>query len=280
MSLLPVVARILASRGLPGEEIERLKGLQFADSGHGYDPFGLHRDFVGLGEALTRRLYENYFRVISVGHEHIPSVGPAVLAANHSGAVPFDSAMIWTDVVRNTNPPRVPRPVADHFVPMIPIIGTLFARAGMVGGSRGNARTLLERGEMLLIHPEGVPGVAKHFKDRYRLQEWRVGHVELAIRHGAPVIPIAVVGAEEQMPQVGRIPIEVLSMPFIPVTLTPFPLPVRYHIYYGEPMPFHEQYPPEAADDPAVVREAAAQVKAKVQAMLDHGVASRKGIFA
>jgi 1-acyl-sn-glycerol-3-phosphate acyltransferase len=280
MSLLPAVIRILTTRGLEPEEIQRLQGLRFADAGHGYDPFGLHRDYVALGELLTKKLYESYFRVQSSGHEHIPTTGAAVLAANHSGAIPFDSAMVWTDVVRRTNPPRVPRPVADHFVPMIPVIGTLFARAGMVGGSRGNARTLLERGELLLIHPEGVPGIAKSFKDRYRLQDWRVGHVELAIRHKAPVIPVAVVGAEEQMPQIGRIPIEVLSLPFIPLTLTPFPLPVRYYIRYGAPIAFHDRFPPEAADDPAIVREAAAEVKAQVQSMLDAGVRSRPGIFA
>lgn len=280
MSLLPALARLIASRTLPREEIERLQDLEFADSGHGYDAFGLHRDFVALGESITKGLYESYFRVKSTGHEHIPRTGPAVLAANHSGAVPIDSAMIWADVVRHTNPPRVPRPVADHFVPMIPVIGTFFARAGMVGGSRGNARTLLERGEMLLIHPEGVPGVSKAFRDRYKLQDWRVGHVELAIRHRAPVVPVALVGAEEQMPQVGRIPISVLSMPFLPLTLSPIPLPVRYYIFYGPPLNFHDRFPPEAADDPGVVREAAAEVKAAVQAMLNAGVKARPGVFA
>lgn len=276
--MLQALARLAAST-LPTAERERLKGLVFADAGHGYDPFGLHPDFVAFGEALTAPLYDRYFRVESAGHEHIPATGAAVLAANHSGAVPFDSAMIWTDVVRHTNPPRVPRPVADHFVPMIPVIGIVFARGGMVGGSRGNARTLLERGELLLIHPEGVPGIAKSFKLRYQLQDWRVGHVELAIRHSAPVIPVAVVGAEEQMPQIGRIPISVAGLPFIPVTLTPFPLPVKYHIRYGAPIPVHELYTPDQADDPAAVREAAALVKRAVQGMLDEGLKTRAGVF-
>lgn len=276
--MLSAIARLVAHT-LPEAERERLRALHFADAGHGYDPFGLHPDFVAFGEAITAPLYERYFRVESTGHAHIPADGPAVLAANHSGAVPFDSAMIWADVVRHTNPPRVPRPVADHFVPMIPVVGIVFARGGMVGGSRGNARTLLERGELLLIHPEGVPGIAKPFRLRYQLQDWRVGHVELAIRHSAPVIPVAVVGAEEQMPQVGRIPISVLGMPFIPITLTPLPLPVKYRIQYGEPIPVHQMYHPDQADDPAVVQEAAALVKRAVQAMLDEGVRTRGGVF-
>lgn len=276
--MLPALARLFAST-LPEAERERLRNLTFADAGHGYDPFGLHPDFVAFGEAITAPLYNRYFRVESSGHENIPATGAAVLAANHSGAIPFDSAMIWADVVRHTNPPRVPRPVADHFVPMIPIIGILFARGGMVGGSRGNARTLLERGELLLIHPEGVPGIAKSFKLRYQLQDWRVGHVELAIRHGAPVIPVAVVGAEEQMPQIGRIPISIAGMPFIPVTITPLPMPVKYHIRYGAPIPVHELYTPDQADDPASVREAAALVKKTVQQMIDEGLKQRAGIF-
>ncbi len=280
MPSIPSVAQLLAAALLPEAEKKRLERLLYSDAGHGYDPFGLHPDYVAFGEVLTAPLYDRYFRVKSKGHEHIPKKGAAVLAANHSGAVPVDGMMIWTDVLRNTEPPRVARAVADHFVPMIPMIGTLFARGGMVGGSRGNARTLLENGELLMIFPEGVPGIAKHFKDRYRLQDWRVGHVELAIRHGAPVVPVGVVGAEEQMPQIGRIPIQVAGLPFIPITLTPLPLPVRYHILYGPPIPVHEEYRPDHADDPSAVREAAARVKAAVQALVDQGLSERTGIFS
>lgn len=280
MPPIPSVASLIASALLPEDERKRLERLVYANAGHGYDPFGLHPDFVAFGEVLTAPLYERYFRVRSAGHEHIPKKGAAVLAANHSGAVPVDGMMLWADVLRNTNPPRVARAVADHFVPMLPMIGTLFARGGMVGGSRGNARTLLENGELLMIFPEGVPGIAKHFKDRYHLQDWRVGHVELAIRHRAPVVPVGIVGAEEQMPQIGRIPIQVAGLPFIPITLTPIPLPVRYHIRYGPPIPVHEEYRPDHADDPAAVREAAARVKAAVQALLEQGLAERTGIFS
>jgi 1-acyl-sn-glycerol-3-phosphate acyltransferase len=280
MSMLPLAARMFAASQLDPAARERVSRVAYNDAGHGYDPFGLHPDFVAFGLALTAGLYDRWFRVESSGHVNIPARGGGVLAANHSGAIPFDSAMIWQDVLRHTEPPRVPRPVADHFVPMIPVIGTLFARAGMVGGSRRNASALLEGGDLLLIHPEGVPGIAKHFRDRYKLQEWRVGHVELAIRHRVPVIPTAVVGAEEQMPQIGRIPISMFGLPFIPVTASPFPLPVRYHIRYGAPIAVHQEYTVDQSDDPAVVREAAARVKAAVQALIDGMLAERTGIFA
>ena len=279
MPVPPHIARVISSwLGGPGASV-RADRLAFADAGHGFDQFGLHPDFVAMGSSLVAPLYDRYFRVVSHGAEHIPKSGPAVLAANHSGSIPVDGAMLWTDVYRQTDPPRIPRPVADYFVSTLPVISTLFARCGVVGGSRGNARALLEAGELLMIFPEGVPGIGKHFSQRYRLQEWRQGHCELAIRHGAPVVPVGIVGAEEQMPQIARVPLPFSPIPYLPITATPLPLPVRYHIWYGEPIRLDRDYRPEDADDPEKVRAAAARVKAAGQALLDRGKKERKGIF-
>lgn len=278
MPFPPFVARVVSS-ALGGPAVrDRAHRLSFNDAGHGYDVFGLNADFAALGETLASPIYDKYFRVQSHGHENIPKTGPAVLACNHSGTLPFDGAMIWVDVYRHTDPPRVPRPIADYFVPSLPIVGTLFARCGMVGGSRGNVKALLEGGQLLLIFPEGTPGIGKPWSERYKLQEWRQGHCELAIRYGAPVVPVAVVGAEEQMPQIGRIPLP-SPLPYLPISATPFPLPVKYHVYYGEPIRINEEFTPEEADDPAIVKEAAARVKAAVQALIDRGLKERKGIF-
>ncbi len=282
MPVPPFVARSLAASALGAEEVERLASVHFHDAGHGYDAFGMHPAFIGLGAAIASPLYERWFRVLSYGAENIPPHGAAILAANHSGNLPMDGMMIWMDVVRRTDPPRVVRPVADHFVPSLPWIGTLFARCGVVGGSRGNARTLLSQGEMIMIFPEGTPGILKPWKERYKLREFRVGHAELAIRNSAPVVPVGVVGAEEQMPQLFLI--KALGKPFgipgMPVPAVPFPLPVRYHIRYGAPLRFDQEYTPDQADDPAVVREAAGRVQAAVAELLEIGLRERKGIFA
>jgi 1-acyl-sn-glycerol-3-phosphate acyltransferase len=185
------------------------------------------------------------------------------------------------DVLRHTDPPRVPRPIADHFVPGLPWIGTFFARGGMVGGSRGNARALLEAGELLLIFPEGTPGIVKPFPERYQLRPFRVGHAELAIRFGAPIVPIGVVGAEEQLPsflssrRLGR----PFGVPEVPIPVFPFPLPVRYRILYGDPIPVHLEHKPEDADDPEVVAAVAERVQAAVHALLQRGLKARKGVF-
>ena len=270
----------LAKRTLPDDLKERVRTFPFNDTGHGYDAFGMSRRGVAAGLLLFKKLYENYFRVVSHGHENLPKAGPAVLACNHSGSLPFDGMMVWTDIVRRSNPVRVPRVVMDHFVSLMPFVGLIYIRGGCIGGSRANFHSVLSGGEMILVFPEGVPGVGKRFSERYQLQTWREGHVELAMRHGAPVIPTAVVGAEEQMPQIGRIPgFHVFGAPYLPVTLTPFPLPVRYHIYYGEPIPIGERYGPESANDPHALAEASAEVRDAVQALITKGLNDRKGVF-
>ncbi len=258
----------------------RLQDLRFQDAGHGFDPFGLHPEYVAFGLSLVMPVYRNWFRVLSNGIENIPAEGPAILAGNHSGTLPLDGMMLYVDVALGRN--RVPRPVADHFVSAMPFIGTLFTRSGMVGGSRGNVRSLLESGELLMIFPEGVPGIGKPFSERYKLQAWRRGHAELAIRHGAPVVPVGIIGAEEQMPQIARLETlgKLLGLPYLPVPATPIPLPVRYHIYYGEPIPLQKDYRPQQADDPEAVREAAGRVKDAVEKLLARGLAERKGVFA
>jgi 1-acyl-sn-glycerol-3-phosphate acyltransferase len=278
----PAVAELLASALLGDGEAARFDGLAYHDAGHGYDAFGMHPAFVGLGIGVTSPIYRWYHRVRSYGVEHVPSHGAAILAANHSGTLPMDAAMLWLDVLLHTDPPRVARPVADHFVPALPWIGTLFARVGMVGGARGNVRALLEQGEMLMVFPEGTPAIVKPFRERYRLHPFRVGHAELALRFRAPVIPVGIVGAEEQLPAIhsSKRLVKAVGLPALPIPGVPFPLPSRYHLHYGEPLALHERYGPDAADDPRAIAEAASIVQSAVQSLLDRGLEMREGVFA
>jgi 1-acyl-sn-glycerol-3-phosphate acyltransferase len=265
-----------AARRLGAREIGRLSRIEVRDAGHGYDVFGMHRDWVAVALLSTRFLHRRWFRVTSHGAENIPRSGPAILAANHAGVVPLDAAMIYADVVEHTDPPRVPRPVADHFVPALPFVSTFFARTGVVAGTRGNASRLLDDGELLLIFPEGTPGMDKPRSERYRLQRFRVGHAELAMRHHAPVIPVAVIGAEEQWPLLARIRwLHPFGAPFLPIPATPLPLPVRIHIHYGAPIELAGD-----AGDPAAVAEGADRVRAAVARLIDQGLRARKGLFS
>jgi 1-acyl-sn-glycerol-3-phosphate acyltransferase len=271
----------IGQRLMSDEIKEGLDGLYFRDAGHGYDVFGMHPSIIHFGFGLTCWPYEKYFRVLSFGQENIPSEGSAILAPNHSGNIPIDGMMLWHDVLRHTEPARVVRGIADHFVPALPFIGTLFARGGMVGGSRGNVSALLNSGELLMIFPEGTPGIIKPWEKRYQLQKFRVGHAELAIQNKCPIIPVGIVGAEEQMPslfsskRLGKI----VGIESVPIPIVPVPLPVRYRIYYGKPIHVEQEFSPSDADDPKVLSSVANRVKEAVNELIQQGLKEREGVF-
>ena len=271
-----IAARLLLGRA----EHARLGRLRFKDAGHGYDVLGMHPPAVRLWAGLLRVLYERYFRVESNGSEHIPRHGPAILAVNHSGILPIDAAMVFFDVLHHTDPPRIPRPVGDVFIPLVPFVSTLLSRVGVVTGTRTNFRYLVESGELVLVFPEGTPGIGKGYGKRYQLQDWRAGHAELAIRHRVPVIPVAVIGAEEAWPELAKIEsFRWFGAPWLPIPATPLPLPVKFHIRYGAPILLYERWPPDSAYDPEISNEAAAVVKSAIAHLLREGMRERKGVF-
>ena len=252
----------------------------FHDAGHGFDVFGLHPPALATAVSAGALLYERYFRVDSVGAEHIPADGPAILVANHGGVLPVDVMILCLDVLRRTEPPRIPRPIADYFVPRIPLVSTVFSRLGMVSGTRSNVRHLLEQGELIAIWPEGVSGVAKSFRERYELQHWTVGFAELAIRHRAPVIPIAILGSEESWPLARKLHrVRPFGAPYWPIPFAPLPLPARYHLRYGPPIQLDRGHLAADADDPQLVARAAETVRVALQQLVDDTRIARRGIF-
>jgi 1-acyl-sn-glycerol-3-phosphate acyltransferase len=245
------------------------------EPGDGYDLFGMHVPSVQRAVRWGRPVYQRYFRVQSHGIDRVPTDGPAILAANHSGALPIDGAMLWLDVVQHTG--RILRTIADRFVPLLPFVSTVFARTGVVSGTHTNVRRLLENGELIAIFPEGTEGTGKAFRDRYHLQTWRVGHAEAAIRYRAPVVPVAIIGAEESWPVLFKLrTFHLFGAPYVPVPASLLPLPVQFHIHYGEPIALHREYPPYAADDPDVVGAAARKVRDAVAALVERGLAGRR----
>lgn len=251
-----------------------LLAAPFHDAGHGYDVFGLRPQTLARAVAIGRVLHDSYFRVSSHGIEHIPASGPTIVIANHGGVLPIDAAMLCLDLLLRTDPPRIPRPLADHFVASLPIVGTLFARFGVVMGTRGNARRLLERGELLAIWPEGVSGPAKPFSHRYELQAWSTGFAELALRYHAKVVPAAIVGAEESWPLIARLGVHALHIPYLPIPATPLPLPAHLHIRYGVPIELVGD-----PEDPHHVAEAALAGRIAVEDVLAEARKERKGVW-
>ena len=245
----------------------------------GWDRFGLSRSALAQAFPFFYALYKLYFRVQSTDHEKIPNTGPIVLAANHGGLLPFDGAMGVLDVLLHTEPPRLPRAIVERWAGTLPFVNVFFARVGQVVGTHENFARLLGEGEAVLVFPEGVEGIRKPITQRYRLQHFHVGFVVHALRARAPIVPMAILGSDDQAPILFDVkPLaRLLGLPAAPITPTfPWfgplgllPYPVRYRIVYGEPLRFHERFDPEAAHDPGLVRALANQVRRAIQALVD-----------
>jgi 1-acyl-sn-glycerol-3-phosphate acyltransferase len=244
-----------------------------------YDRFGYSPEAVKTAFPLFHALYRLYFRVRSERHEHIPDEGPVVLAGNHGGLLPFDAAMAIVDVALHTDPPRLVRAVVDRWAGALPWVNIFYARVGQVVGTRENFDKLLDDGQLLLVFPEGVEGIRKTIAHRYRLQKFRVGFIEHALRARAPIVPVAFIGSDDQSPILFDIkPLaRRMGVPVAPITPTfPWfgplgllPYPVSYRIVYGEPLRYHERFGPEAADDSRLGLYLANQVRRSVQLLID-----------
>lgn len=269
-----------AERFLDDDVRRRLAALtHLLEGGAPYDRYGFSPVAAQTAFPVFHWLYRYYFRVRSHGHENLPVDGPAVLAANHGGLLPFDGAMTVVDAILHTDPPRLPRAVVDRWAGTLPWVNVFYARVGQVVGTRENVRDLLEDGQLVLVFPEGMDGVRKRVTQRYRLQRFRVGFVEAALRARAPIVPMVVVGSDDQAPILHDVaPVaRWLGLPFLPITPTfPWlgplgllPYPVGYRIVYGEPLSFHEKFGPEDAHDARLVRYLAGQVRREIQRLLD-----------
>lgn len=275
------------------EARERFEQIRINDLGFGYDPFGLNKEVLLRAYTLLKPIYEKYFRVESVGIENIPKEGSSILASNHTGGLPVDGMMIGLDIIAKMDPPRLMRAVIDHFVGGMPYIGLLFSRLGQVIGTRKNFEYLLENDEIVTVFPEGSKGIVKPFlTERYKCRKWNVGFIELHLQHRAPIVPVAVVGAEEQMPilQENKVIGKPIGVPEVPITLNTvllpllgpgslFPYPSKYKIYYGEPIEFYKEFSPSTVRNPAMVKALAEEVKSRVQRMIVKGLEERDGVF-
>lgn len=274
-------------RILSSEELrERAARLPRRDLGElGVDPFGYDPEILPLAGAPVAWLYRHYFRVIAHQVTHVPSEGRVLIVANHSGQLPFDGLMIAAALMLEREPPRMVRSMLERWVPRLPWISTLFARTGQVVGTPENCRRLLERDEAILVFPEGVKGISKTFDKRYQLQRFGSGFMRLALETKSPVVPVGVVGAEEQAPALANLRqvAKVLAMPAFPVTPTfpalgpagLLPLPTRYRIYFGAPLHFDGC----GEEDEGTIRAHIERVRLAIEGLLARGLSERTGIF-
>jgi len=204
--------------------------------------------------ALARRLYDpvyrRYFRVEWEGLEHIPREGGALLVANHGGAIPSDAPVIMHGI--ETELARPVYGLADNLFRSLPVVGTLWSRAGGVPAHPDNAfRLLHDEQQLVLVFPEGTKGTGKLVGERYQLRRFgRGGFVEIAMRAGVPIVPIAVVGNEEAMPILAKSSrlAKLLNVPYMPLTANMFlfgpvgglivPLPAKFKLRVLPPVHF------------------------------------------
>ena len=278
------LTRRLLNRLVLDDVRERAQQLE-ADVGElGVDAFGYDPEFVPYVASPSVWMYRNYFRAHTEGVDNVPD-GRCLLVGNHSGQLPFDGMMIAAALLTERDPPRYVRSMVEKWIPRLPFVSVVMARAGQVVGTPDNCRRLLERDEVILVFPEGVRGISKTFDKRYQLQRFGTGFMRLALETGTPIVPVAVVGAEEQAPALANLRgvAKMLNMPSFPVTPTfpllgpagLLPLPTRYRINFGTPMRFDGA----GDEEDEVIEHHIIAVKAALQGLIDKGLAAREGVF-
>ena len=262
----------------------RLTG-EFEVDDFGFDPE--LTDTVLMG--LARPLYKRWFRVEVRGIENIPDEGGALVVANHSGAIAIDSLMTAIAVHDEHPRHRFLRMLGADLVFGVPFLGELARKSGATLASNQDAERLLGRGELVGVWPEGFKGIGKPFSDRYKLQRFgRGGFVSAALRTKTPIVPCAIVGAEEIYPILGNMPAvaRLLGLPNAPITPTwPWlgplglvPLPSKWLIEFGAPVAT-DSFGAHAAEDPMLVFDLTDQVRQTIQQTLYALLVQRRSVF-
>jgi len=252
---------------------------------YGYDAYGMSPLWMRRVLMPFALLYRYYFRVEVSGIDRLPE-GRVLMIANHAGQLPFDAAMLGLALLMEARPPRIARSMGEYWIPQLPWVSVLAARIGALVGTPQNCIHMLENGECVLAFPEGVRGMNKLFSQRYQLQRFGTGFMRLALETATPIVPVAIVGSEEQQPSFANLEgvARMFGAPALPITATfPWlgplgllPLPVKYRIYFGEP----QRFDGDASDEDAVIDTKVEEVKAKIAGMLARGCRDREGIFS
>jgi 1-acyl-sn-glycerol-3-phosphate acyltransferase len=261
------------------------------DSSRAVDDWGRSERVFELIEPILNFYYRYWFRVEPEGIENIPSEGGALLVSNHSGALPPDAPMIMQAIRNEHSESRPLYMLGEHWFKGYPGVGMLANKIGLVPAHSANAQRLLrDEGRLVLVFPEGQKGTRKLYWQRYRLRRFgRGGFVKTAIRAQVPIVPVAVVGAEEAMPIFAHVPLlqRLTGLIYFPVNHA-FPhfglaaglmyMPAKFKIRFLEPISF-DGYGPSDADDLELVQRLGEQVRERIQTQVDELVSERKSVW-
>ena len=276
----------LSLRELAEDVDKRLERVSTKLNEYGYDPYGLSPSYARPLLILATLLYRYYFRVETHGIERVPP-GRVLIVGNHAGnTIPLDGAMLGMSLFLECEPPRLARAMAEFYLPRIPWWSELIHRVGAVVGTPENCVQLLEREEAILVFPEGHRGFIKPYSKAYQLQRFGTGFMRLALQTRTPIVPVGIVGTEEQSPGLldsSRLA-RLIGAPAFPITWTwPWlgplgyllPLPVKFRIRFGEPILF--EGPANEAD--RLMEEKVERVKDQISLLLEEGLAERQSWF-
>ncbi|MGQ0506233.1 MAG: lysophospholipid acyltransferase family protein [Myxococcaceae bacterium] len=243
------------------------------------DDFGKDENLESALAPITNFFFEKYWRVHIEGSDELP-LGPCLLVANHSGALPFDGPVLAEAVKRERPELEEPRWLVEDQVFYAPFLGTLLNRLGAIRASPENAARLLDERRPVIVFPEGIQGMGKPYRERYQLKRFgRGGFAKLAMRTNTPIIPVAIVGAEESMPLLGRLPGKFFGFPYLPLTpLGPMPLPARWSIRFGPPL-YPETSGAGSEADLSEVHRLTELTRQSIDGMLKARLKDRKSIF-
>jgi 1-acyl-sn-glycerol-3-phosphate acyltransferase len=247
--------------------------------------FGFDPGFLDKTVPVLEFLWSKYFRIAVTGMDNIPDQGAALLVANHSGGLPYDGAMLIHATHHHHPAHRPLRPLVANFAFQSSWMKPVIARIGGVRASMDNALSLCKAGQLIGVFPEGLRGVGKLYRERYRLTHFgRGGFVRLARTANVPIIPCAIVGAEETHPVLGKLTrvAKPLGLPYIPITPT-FPLlgplgllpvPTKWSIKIGQPIVL-----PAGAGSKEETLEMAETVRSKLDQMIAELLAARRSVL-
>lgn len=268
---------------VPQKKIDKIfKSLEERYQNIGKDPWGLNLRKARKYIDYLYPFYKNYFQVRTFGLENLPDA-PVMMVANHGGQIALDGMLVSMATVLESEPPRLVRGMIERWMAKLPFIAKFASQGGSILGDRKNCLYLLEKGESILVFPEGVEGVAKSHKNYYKMQNFTHGFYRMALHHRTAIVPVAVIGAEETYPFVRqmkglanffKLPSFPLSPLFLLGPLGFIPLPSPIDIYFGRPIIPSEDLNPDSPDE--LIQGEVKKIQDQIKTMLKVGLEKRR----